>query len=63
MAAAPLPCDLNLVETGYAQSWCMGSGSSLVLGVLNGLTIAEANALDDLAEAVGTVQPTPVALG
>lgn len=39
------------------------SGSSLLLGVLNGLAIAETDALDELAEADGAIQPTPVALG
>lgn len=48
---------------GYGQSWCMGLGGGLLLGVLNGLAIAEFDALDDLAEAVGAIQPTPVALG
>lgn len=38
------------------------SGSGLLLGVLNGLAIAEPNAFDELAEAVGAVEPAPVAL-
>jgi hypothetical protein len=38
-------------QRGYAKSWCTGSGSGLLLGQL----IAEADALDELAEAVGTV--------
>ena len=39
------------------------SGSGLLLGVLNGLAIAELDALDELAEAVGAVELAPVALG
>lgn len=35
----------------------------MLLGVLNGLAIAEFDALDELAEADGAIQPTPVALG
>ena len=40
-----------------------GSGSSLLLGSLNGFAIAEAHALDDLGEPLRAVQPTPVPLG
>ena len=39
------------------------SSSCLLLGILNGLAIAELDALDELAEAVGTVEPAPVTLG
>jgi hypothetical protein len=35
----------------------------LLLGVLNRLAIAELDALDELAEAAGAVESTPVALG
>ncbi len=35
----------------------------MVLGILNGLPIAEPYALDDLAQALGAVEPTPAALG
>ena len=41
----------------------MGSGGGLLFGVLDGLAIAEPDALDQLAETVGTVESTPVALG
>ena len=35
----------------------------MVLGGLNGLAVAEADALDHLREPLGAVQPAPVALG
>lgn len=35
------------------------SGSGLLLGVLNSLAIAESEALDELAEALGATRPTP----
>ena len=35
------------------------SGSGLLLGVLNGLAIVELDALDELAEAVGAIEPAP----
>jgi hypothetical protein len=41
----------------------MGSGSGLVLGARGGFAVAEANTLDDLGEALGAVQPAPVAFG
>ena len=50
-------------EAGYAQVWCTGSGSGVLLGVLKGLAVAELDALDELTEAAGTVEPTPMALG
>src|SRR3954462_692457 len=40
-----------------------GSGGGLLLGRLNGLTVAEADARDHLREPLGAVQPAPVALG
>ena len=39
------------------------SGGGLFLGVLNGLAVAAPDALDQLAEAVGAVEPAPVVLG
>ena len=39
------------------------SSSGLLFGVLNGLAIAELDALDALAQAAGTVEPAPVVLG
>src|SRR3954454_21582802 len=39
------------------------SGGGLLLGSLDGLAIAEADAVDDLGQALGAVQPAPVALG
>jgi hypothetical protein len=41
--------------------WAPGGG--LLLGILNGVAIAESDALDGLAETVGAIQPAPVALG
>jgi hypothetical protein len=40
-----------------------GSGGGLLLGSLNGLPIAEPYAVDDLAQAPGAIEPTPVAFG
>ena len=48
---------------GYAQVWCTASGGGLVLGGLNGLAVAEADALDHLGEALRAIQPAPVPLG
>ena len=39
-----------------------GSSSGLLLGVLSGLAIAALDAVDELAEAAGTVEPAPVTL-
>ena len=47
----------------YGQFWGMRSGSGLVLGSGHGLAVAEADTANDLGEAVGAVQPAPVALG
>ena len=41
----------------------MGSGGGLVLGDLNELAVAEADARDELTEPFGAVEPAPVALG
>ena len=49
--------------TGYGQFWGMRSGSGLVLGSGDRLAVAEADAANDLGEAVGAVQSAPVALG
>jgi hypothetical protein len=40
----------------YGQSWCLASSSGLVLGLLNGLAVAEVHALDHLGEAIRAVQ-------
>jgi len=50
-------------RAGYAQYWRLGSGGDLRLGVLDGRAIAQPEALDELAETVGAVEPMPVALG
>ena len=47
----------------YAQFWCLGSGGGLLLGRLDGLAVAEADAFDHLGEAIRAVQMTPVTLG
>jgi hypothetical protein len=47
---------------GYAQVWCTGSGGDLVLGSLNGLAVAEAEALDHLGKAVRAIEPAPMTL-
>jgi hypothetical protein len=49
---------LAMVDLGV---WASGSG--LFLGVSNGLSVAELDALDKLAEAVGAIEPAPVTLG
>ena len=51
------------LDTGYGQFWGMRSGSGLVLGSGDRLAVAEADAANDLGEAVGAVQSAPVALG
>ena len=53
------PCS----RPGYAQVWCMGSGSGLLLGSLDGLAAAQAHALDHLGKALRAIQPAPVPLG
>ena len=47
---------------GYGQCWGMASGG-VVLGLVNGLAVAEADALDQLAEALGAIETAPSALG
>src|SRR3954464_12934314 len=39
------------------------AGGGLLLGSLNGLAVAEANARDHLGEPLGPVQPAPLTLG
>ena len=51
------------LDGGYGQFWGMRSGSGLVLGSGDRLAVAEADAANDLGEAVGAVQSAPVALG
>ena len=48
---------------GYGQFWGMRSGSGLVPGSGDGLAVAETDAANDLAEALGAVQSPPVPLG
>lgn len=46
----------------YRQSWCMDSGGGFFLGILDGLTVAKLDALDQLAETICAVEFAPVAL-
>ena len=61
-------CPKFRVEAVTTQSRAMrkfgvrGSGGLLLLG-LNGLAVAEAHTLDDLGEALRTIQPAPAPLG
>ena len=41
----------------------METDGGVILGVFNRLSIAKLDAFDDLAEAVGAVQPAPVTFG
>ena len=54
------------VGAGLVRELCAslvdGSGGGLLLGRLHGLAVAEAYALDQLAKALRTVQPTPASL-
>ena len=50
-------------QKGYGQMLGMTSRGGGLLGGLNGLAVAEADALDELAEALGAVEAAPVALG
>ena len=50
-------------DWGYGQMLGMTSRGGGLLGGLNGLAVAEADALDELAEALGAVEAAPVALG
>ena len=59
----PVDASERDIREGYGQVWCTGSGGGLLLGVVNGLAIAEPDAPDELTEAVGAVEPAPVALG
>jgi hypothetical protein len=54
---------IEAILAGYGQFWGMRSGSGLVLGSGYRLAVAEADALDDFREALGAVQPTPLAFG
>ena len=47
----------------YGQFWGMRSGSGLVPGSGDGLAVAETDAANDRAEALGAVQSAPVPLG
>src|SRR6478672_2501408 len=63
----PLRSSMNMVmraqPLSYGQFWCSASGGDLLLGHLNGLAVAEADALDHLGEPVRPVQLTPMTFG
>jgi hypothetical protein len=44
------------------QCWWTGSGGGVVLGRVDGLAAAEADAFDQLTETLGAIETTPGAL-